>query len=332
MQTHGATVGRWTAMTAFTPIRPFWAVWLRKAFWPLFGIAPGVLNGLVEMSMIGCARWSLLGGRPRTYLPFESNFNGAGPEYLEAFALVVPWGVRGSWSGAIGVPDPSRVGAFQRYARDHNFEPSWYYCAYPDATTKTIRSALELSRRLTEFRARTARLDDERFRDEYLAFLARAIRIRNPTRTPARRTGMVSVLLPVREGAEEALRLDLELLFDEPLPVPEDRTHFARFTIVQKPGPYLVVAGWFDGAEEDWLRELRDRLGARAGAIWRHCLYEGDDPLAHRMAVGAPFLGYDGATLPEIHSALDEAERFRALALRAQDLTAAELRGGWRAL
>jgi hypothetical protein len=330
MQAKGSTVGRWNALTAFTPIRRPWAWWLRRAFWPLFGIRPQVLDSLVGLSLIGFARWSLLDGDPRMQLPFESNFNGASDEYLEAFALVVPWGVRGTWSGAYGVPDPARVGAFQRYTRDANIEPSWYYCAYPEASTKMIRSALELRRRVRGFNARTADLDGKRFREAYDAFLAETIRIRNPARpAPAQASGMVSILLPLRDGHEDALREELEALFDDPLPVPEETTHFARFTVVPDPGPYLLASAWFDGPEEEFLDAFRARLGERAETIFRHCEHEGD-PFARRLPVGAPFLGYDGATLPEIRVALAEAERFRELALRAHELPPDALSGEWR--
>jgi hypothetical protein len=346
-----ATVGRWTALTAFTPVRRWWSWWLKRLFWPLLGARPRMLDPLIRLSLIGAARWSLFDRVPPTaprseatrfpqpYVPFESNFNGGSDDYLEAFALVVLWGMRGTWAGAYGVPDMARVSEFERYVRGVHVAPAYYYCAYPDASAKMVRSALELGRRLGPFEERAATLDDERFCREYLDLLTWATRIRNPQPSPRTgHTGMLSILTPVADGEVAQLEADLARLSDGPPPVPTETTHFARWTVVPplprgseaaaEAGTHLLFAAWFDGSEDDYLRELDECLGDRAEAIWGHRRGARDLRAGH-VPVGLPFLGYDGVTVAEIRASLADADRFWTFAKQSQGVAPAELRRQW---
>src|SRR5437867_1384311 len=83
-----------------------------------------------RLSFISFAHWAVVdrmppgrkrGARrlPHPYVLFQSNFNGAAAEYVEAFARGLTWRMRGLWGGAYGVPDPARMVAFTRYIQEH---------------------------------------------------------------------------------------------------------------------------------------------------------------------------------------------------------------------
>ena len=173
------TVGRWTAITVITPVPAWWAVWLRFNFWRLErmrrrGRSSRVMDNLGRLSFISFAHWGLVRLPSGRYLVFQSNFNGAGKQYVEAFARVVTWGMRGLWTGAIGVPDPLPVTAFEEYIMRERLPVDHYYCAYPEASTKMVLAALELSKRHAELAPRLEGLDDAAFAAEVRDFLVRS--------------------------------------------------------------------------------------------------------------------------------------------------------------
>jgi hypothetical protein len=134
-----------------------------------------------RLSFISFAHWAVVtrvGRRrlPHAYIVFQSNFNGESPEYFEAFARGLEWRMRGLWAGAYGVPDPSRLLGFADYIADHWAHADHYYCAYPQASTKMILSALELRNHFGDFAHRAPDIDPDRFHDEFQAFIARVQR------------------------------------------------------------------------------------------------------------------------------------------------------------
>src|SRR4051794_1238360 len=107
------TAGRWTAITLITPIGRWWSWWLRFNWWRLHGgrsrgRRTGAEAKLDRLSFIGFAHWSIL-RLPQPYLLFQSNFNGAAKQYVEAFSRVLTWAMRAMWGGARGVPGPLPV-------------------------------------------------------------------------------------------------------------------------------------------------------------------------------------------------------------------------------
>ena len=53
--------------------------------------------------------------------------------------------------GNYGFPGIKPATGFKDYAREHEVESAHYYCAYPDATTTDVLSALELARAAEAF-------------------------------------------------------------------------------------------------------------------------------------------------------------------------------------
>ena len=102
-------IGRATAITVLTPVRPGWAkLWLRPLF-RLGEIFPKLLSTLQRLSFIHFARWTIVDRLPPdappadedapryTYLYFESNFNGSWDHYIDAFSNVVPRDLTAVW-------------------------------------------------------------------------------------------------------------------------------------------------------------------------------------------------------------------------------------------
>ena len=169
-----------------TPAPRWWTAWLRFEF-----AALALLKRLLgqdepsrpvrRLSFIAFAHWAVIdraGGRrlPHAYILFQSNFNGAAAEYVEAFARGLKWRMRSLWAGAYGVPDPSRTVAFTSYIGDHWVACEHYYCAYPQASTKMILSALELRRHIDDFAALAPQLEPDAFASEFADFVARVQR------------------------------------------------------------------------------------------------------------------------------------------------------------
>ena len=172
-----------------TPARRWWALWLRLDFAAIRLLKRvlrqrGPSRPVRQLSFISFAHWAVVdrmppgrrrGARrlPHPYVLFQSNFNGAAAEYVEAFARGLTWRMRGLWGGAYGVPDPKRLTAFGRYIEDHWIPTEHYYSAYPHASTKMILSALELRRHIDDFADRAPDMDPDVFAAEFRAFVSR---------------------------------------------------------------------------------------------------------------------------------------------------------------
>jgi hypothetical protein len=363
MDEHPERSGNWTAMVAISPIRRYWAIWLH--FWYPFvrGLAERrvlilPIKSLIRLSMIGFARWSVFdrvpapGGEgferlPKPCLLFETNFDGDSDEYLEAFCLVLPWGMRGNWWGAYGVPNVRRVSRFVRYVNKHKFAIAYYYSAYPDSSTKRIRYARKLACEIAAFNAQTAGASAEGFQRAYHDLLAKAQRFRRLGPDPPREkhTEALSVLTRVEDGRAGALKTELERLREEPPNLPGN-THFARWAVVDHlrplpkhevdPTSYLLFSAWFNGTPGEYLPALHGCLGARAQNIWGHCGLDVGDPSkferqlrAYVVKPGSRFHAYDGATVEEICGACKCAKRFSDFAIAHQRSNAEKLRSAW---
>jgi len=176
------TVGRWTAITVITPVPRWWEATLRANFRRLArrrrrGRRSQIMSDLERLSFISFAHWSPVRLPSGRYLVFQSNFNGAAKQYVEAFARIVTWGMRGLWWGAIDVPGPLPVAPFEAYIMDQRLPVDHYYCAYPEASTKMVLAALQLRERHASLERRLSHLDDAAFAAAVRAFLAQNQRL-----------------------------------------------------------------------------------------------------------------------------------------------------------
>ena len=176
------TVGRWTAITVITPVPVWWDATLRANFRRLErrrrrGRRSRIMSNLERLSFISFAHWSPVRLPSGRYLVFQSNFNGAAKQYVEAFARIVTWGMRGLWWGAIGVPGPLPVAPFEAYIMEQRLPVDHYYCAYPGASTKMVLAALKLRERHASLDRRLSDLDDAASAATIRAFLAHNQRV-----------------------------------------------------------------------------------------------------------------------------------------------------------
>ena len=169
-------------VTIISPVHRWWAPWLR-ATWPGANVSRFIKRPLVRLGFIHVAHWSLVSrmpprgwprGRrlPHPYVIFQSNFNDDLIAYIDAFALVVPWRIRGVWQGVFHFPGPQNVDRFVAFIRERIARTDYYYCAVPDASSTMIRAALELDERYRRFARETRWVDPGTFKSRFDVFLA----------------------------------------------------------------------------------------------------------------------------------------------------------------
>ena len=172
--------GKATAITVITPV---------KRGGPLccgscsgLGATSRPLKKLQTLSFIHFARWAVIKRFPdgregerlnHTYLIFESNFNGAWEQYIDAFSEVVALRMKAIWGTSLGFPGPLPVEPFKGYIRRNEFVANHYYSAYPGATTTEIVSAARVEAALGELAHTSAGLDPVAFGEAYASFLTK---------------------------------------------------------------------------------------------------------------------------------------------------------------
>ena len=178
-----SSTNRIAPITVITAVSRPWSWWLRLT-WPRADRSVFIKRPLLRLSFIHVAHWALIdripasAGRrrarrlPTPYVVFQSNFDGPAAEYAEAFALEMPWRIRGLWGGAYGFPGPRPANDFVRYVIDHAVdEPYHYHCRHPTATVRTVNAALRLRDGLERFRCETAELGPQEFAAAWRRFL-----------------------------------------------------------------------------------------------------------------------------------------------------------------
>jgi hypothetical protein len=170
----GNVLGRMTALTLFTPIRPRWLLFLRTGFW-LARYVPLAQRHILQFNFIKFVRWSIvrLPGEKLNYayLLLESNFDGPWQHYIDAFAYVIPRDIRLMWGRGINFPGPPPSEPLKAWIARNSLEGGSYYCAHPHASTRMIKSALFVRKRLTSLVEEADRLSPEEFKAAYDRFL-----------------------------------------------------------------------------------------------------------------------------------------------------------------
>ncbi len=160
----------------------------------------------------------------------------------------------------------------------------------------------------------------------------------------------LTVMTPIKPGAEPALRAYLEGFRDRGTPSPLarlPRTHFGRWVIVpgfvQDPtqrrqddlgGPVLIFSATLDGDRDTYLDELSDELGDEAERIWGACIgaptpARGPDLKAYllhnQIHTGLFFSAYPDVPVDRVKQRLARREQTVAFAVRSQGMSAEEL-------
>ena len=171
----GNTIGRLTGLTLFTPIRPQWLAVQKAAFW-LGRYVPLAQKHILQFDFIHMVRWTVVKGLPGEdlhyqYLFFESNFDGPWQHYIDAFAYVIPRDIRFVWGRGTDFPGPPPAEPLKAWIARNSMEGGHYYCAYPQASTRMCKGALEVEKRLDAFVRDSAGMSPEQFADAYRRFL-----------------------------------------------------------------------------------------------------------------------------------------------------------------
>lgn len=172
--------GKAYAMNVITPI-PWWkAIWQRIVF-RFVALFPIFLKGLINLSLIHYARWSLIGrnsfphlapSQPRenlhySYMMFESNFNGSWDQYIDSFSFAIPSGLDLFWRYNVGYPKSIPLHNFYDYIRFNQIETDYFYNAYPCASANDVKSATQLFNNLKHFADTSLTLNDDDFLHAY---------------------------------------------------------------------------------------------------------------------------------------------------------------------
>lgn len=178
--------GKAYGMNVITPLRWWTAIWQKLIFWVVVKTFPYFLKGLLTLSLIHYARWTIIGrtafprlakSQPKetltySYMLFESNFNGSWDQYIDSFSFAIPSGLDMFWRWNIKYPKSIPLHDFYHYIRFNQIECDHYYNAYPLAAANDVKSAISLYQNLQTFRTHSASMTDEEFLQAYQQFLA----------------------------------------------------------------------------------------------------------------------------------------------------------------
>ena len=176
--------GQSISITLFTTQKPIGPVIVPVVF-ALMRFAPKkFLGDMDKLSFISFASWSLVrripyNGPPQTlrklrfaHMFFEVSFNGGWDQYVDSSVRILTNGMNLFWGPSVGFPKPLPARGFKAFFRRHELPCSHYYCAYPDATVRTVRAATALEPKLDALAARAGDLEPEAFARAYDDFLA----------------------------------------------------------------------------------------------------------------------------------------------------------------
>ena len=312
---------------------------------------------LTQLRFIHYGQWSVAPGLPvpadgpggagdrpgrgrRGTLVFLADFNGDLDEYLAAFCLAIPKGMRLAFGATTGFPGcrPSRL--LINYVHAWRVDEQLRYSAYPEATVKDVDDAIELGELLDRLRAADRIDDPEGFvvaARTVVASLERAPR--QPKVSQLRSVWLTLRAQPTVSAFAAALPLTAEAgpgaaarLSDLAAAHPRlfdavEGTHFARLARVSwEPGSdgHLLFSAFADGRARDYPARLVRGLGPLADDVFAGCAgYPGHadaavtaEWLARHHLPASMFLAWrQPMSVAEVRAALDR--RRRAIALVA---------------
>lgn len=178
--------GKAYGMNVMTPLRWWTAIWQKVIFWVVVKTFPYFLKGLLTLSLIHYARWTIINrwsfprldkSQPKekltySYMLFESNFNGSWDQYIDSFSFAIPSGLDMFWRWNIKYPKSIPLHDFYHYIRFNQVECDHYYNAYPLASANDVKSAQALYADLAAFADSSEALSDDAFAAAWQQFLA----------------------------------------------------------------------------------------------------------------------------------------------------------------
>jgi hypothetical protein len=172
----GNTFGRLTGLTLFTPVRTPWLPVAKAAFF-LGKFIPMAQKHILQFDFIHYVRWTHVRKLPdgqtlkRAHLFFESNFDGPWQHYIDAFAYVIPKDIRFVWGRGINFPGPPPAEPLKAWIAENSMEGGTYYSAYPEASTRMCKQALQVDTALADLVKRSKSMSPEQFKAAWEQFL-----------------------------------------------------------------------------------------------------------------------------------------------------------------
>lgn len=282
----GTATSRSQTLTVMAPLARC-GVGRSRLMLPVVGLLAGS-SALTRLRFIHFAQWNVFhslpghrGGRRRPGMLFLADFDGDLREYLAAFGIATPHGMRWAFGASQGFPGPRPTRKLIAHVEAHRQEDLLRYCAYPEATVRDVDAALDVTRRLEELRAVGREGRGDRFRDCTAALVSSLARAPDqPVPSPlagalaklrARPTvSALAVALPLDDPSRRGiadLRRAVEAcgtaVFDQ-----IGGTHFARLSSL---GDHLLLSAFVDGTPDAYVRRLVAGLGAASDMLRNVC-------------------------------------------------------------
>jgi hypothetical protein len=182
--------GNSISITLFTVLKRWWGRPYMEGLLRLPRHARKTMLGKMDgLEFISFASWNVITRLPhngpqqrvrelkRPHLFFDVHFNGGWDQYVESSVRVLNSGMKLFWGSSRTYPGPLPARRFLQFFRDHEVHCAHYYCAYPEATVKVVRHALELEVKLGELVEQARGLDASEFDDAWRRFLGEAQRL-----------------------------------------------------------------------------------------------------------------------------------------------------------
>jgi hypothetical protein len=172
----GNTFGRLTGLTLFTPVRTPWLPVAKAAFF-LGKFIPMAQKHILQFDFIHYVRWTHVRKLPdgqtlkRAHLFFESNFDGPWQHYIDAFAYVIPRDIWFVWGRGLNFPAPPPAEPLKAWIAENSMEGGTYYSAYPEASTRMCKQALQVDKALADLVKRSKSMSPEQFKAAWEQFL-----------------------------------------------------------------------------------------------------------------------------------------------------------------
>ena len=158
-------IGRMTGLTLFTPVRRRWVPVLRPGFW-LGKYVPLAQKHILQFDFIHFVRWTIVRELPTSTRPSarssttatcSSRATSTGPGSTTSTPSPTSSPTTSASSGAAGIhfPYPPPAEPLKAWIARNSMEGGHYYCAYPHASTRMCKGALEVRERLPEAAAPT---------------------------------------------------------------------------------------------------------------------------------------------------------------------------------
>ena len=148
-----------TGLTLFTPVRRQWVWVLRTGFW-LGKYVPLAQKHILQFDFIQFVRWTIVrdcrtrpaSARSSTTATCSSRATSTGPGSTTSTRSRTSSRRTSASPGAAGIdfPDPPPAEPLKAWIALNSMEGGHYYCAYPHASTRMVKGALEVRERFQQ--------------------------------------------------------------------------------------------------------------------------------------------------------------------------------------